>query len=115
MILTETATLGDTAFPLPTYCPINGRYRYVYNQDDGTEAASECPAPTSRLSNCPRGNSLTLEFTRCSFEDFEKSFDCLGDWQGSDGQRYLALRDSGAHNDTAIPQFRCAVSTDKGL
>ena len=123
----ETSLLTASSPPPAVYCPINGRYGFTYNLDESSStsasaetAASECPAPTSRLSNCPMGNKLTLQFKRCSFQDFEKTFECLGDWQGSDGQKYLALRDTAAiaahanNDNTTIsnsPRFRCAVST----
>lgn len=39
------------------------------------------------------------------------SFECLGDWPGPDGQRYLALYDTSASSsEERRPQYRCAVS-----
>ena len=43
----------------------------------------------------------------------EMSFHCLGDWEGPNGQRYVALMDTQAasqNGDDPRPRYRCAVS-----
>nr|CAD7405108.1 unnamed protein product [Timema cristinae] len=100
------------------YCPINGRFTYIYNVNDGLENNVECPDPVSELDNCPSGSELNLRFRGCSFDSHGKwiqlldvvsdiTFRCLGDWHGSGNQRYLALLDTrmGDHH----PQYRCAL------
>lgn len=37
-------------------------------------------------------------------------FDCLGHWNGPDGQQYLAMLDKRPSRD-GKPQYRCAVSS----
>ncbi|XP_063845972.1 uncharacterized protein LOC135091863 isoform X2 [Scylla paramamosain] len=90
------------------FCPINGRFHFTYDVNDGTESSVECPEPSSELSNCPRGSELQLRFRRCSFGELNMSLRCLGDWRGHDGQRYLALWDPAVttHNQ---PRYRCAM------
>ncbi|XP_042243526.1 uncharacterized protein LOC121880402 [Homarus americanus] len=112
IMLYKTAT--NEGQPLdPVYCPVDGRYHITYNINDGLESATECPEPSSTLANCPRGNTFTMNFHRCKFGDFSKSYECLGDWEGTDGQRYLALHDpsalSAAGTDPPPPRFRCAM------
>lgn len=54
------------------FCPINGRYRFQYRAN-GEEF--RCAEPfSSELSNCPRGNGLTVRFRQCSFPDFGEPF-----------------------------------------
>ncbi|XP_042887996.1 uncharacterized protein LOC122263573 [Penaeus japonicus] len=112
IMLYKTATIEGQALD-PVYCPLNGRFRMTYNINDGRESATECPEPTSTLANCPRGNAFTMDLHRCSFGDFSKSYECLGDWEGTDGQRYLALHDptalAAADADPPPPRFRCAM------
>ncbi|CAL4076482.1 unnamed protein product [Meganyctiphanes norvegica] len=90
------------------FCPINGRYRYTYNVNDGTENAIECPEPTSEVSNCPRGSQLQLRFRRCTFGELDMGLRCLGNWKGHDGQKYLALWDPEVTTDNQ-PRYRCAM------
>ncbi|XP_037775418.1 uncharacterized protein LOC119572388 [Penaeus monodon] len=112
IMLYKTTTIEGQALD-PVYCPLNGRFRMTYNINDGRESATECPEPTSTLANCPRGNAFTMDLHRCSFGDFSKSYECLGDWEGTDGQRYLALHDptalAAANADPPPPRFRCAM------
>ncbi|XP_063599370.1 uncharacterized protein LOC134775737 [Penaeus indicus] len=112
IMLYKTTTIEGQALD-PVYCPLNGRFRMTYNINDGRESATECPEPTSTLANCPRGNAFTMDLHRCSFGDFSKSYECLGDWEGTDGQRYLALHDptalAAADSDPPPPRFRCAM------
>ncbi|CAL4137486.1 unnamed protein product, partial [Meganyctiphanes norvegica] len=108
-------TLTIEGQPLePAYCPIDGRFQFTFNKNDGTEGMTECPEPTSSISNCPAGNHLNLHFKRCTFGDFSKHLECLGSWEGSDGQRYLALHDPEAElpqppGERSPPRFRCAM------
>jgi len=47
------------------------------------------------------------------FQIPEMSFHCLGDWEGGNGQRYVALMDTQAttqNEDDIRPRYRCAVS-----
>ncbi|KAK8381580.1 hypothetical protein O3P69_018578 [Scylla paramamosain] len=118
IMLYKTGTLeGETLDAV--YCPLNGRYKFTYNINDGRESAMECPQPTSSIANCPTGNSFAVQFHRCTFADFSKRYECLGDWEGSDGQRYLALHDPAAvatpadaattTDDPPQARFRCAM------
>ncbi|XP_063596545.1 uncharacterized protein LOC134773284 [Penaeus indicus] len=90
------------------FCPINGRYRFTYDVNDGTESTVECPEPSSELSNCPKGSQLQLRFRRCSFGELDMGLRCLGDWEGHDGQKYLALWDPEVTTDHQ-PRYRCAM------
>lgn len=96
------------------FCPINGRYRFTYDVNDGTENSIECPEPSSELSNCPKGSQLQLRFRRCTFGELDMGLQCLGDWEGHDGQKYLALWDPEVTTDNQ-PRYRCAMySVEEG-
>uniref|UniRef100_A0A1B6CK21 Uncharacterized protein n=1 Tax=Clastoptera arizonana TaxID=38151 RepID=A0A1B6CK21_9HEMI len=94
------------------YCPINGKYKFKYSINDGTQQKMECSSMTSVLDDCPipGGNSsaLNLRFQGCSFKDHEIRYECLGDWEGPNNQRYLALMDNRFYGEQR-PQFRCAL------
>lgn len=90
------------------YCPINGRYPLTYNVGDGTEDRAECPGKDSELDNCPSGSAMNLRFRQCSFENHEITLECLGHWQGLEGQKYMALMNARKHERLG-PQYRCAV------
>ncbi|KAK7056584.1 hypothetical protein SK128_000487, partial [Halocaridina rubra] len=90
------------------FCPINGRYRFTYDVNDGTESSIECPEPSSELSNCPKGSRLQLRFRRCSFGELDMGLRCLGNWEGHDGRNYLALWDPEVSTDNQ-PRYRCAM------
>ncbi|XP_076029973.1 uncharacterized protein LOC143018485 [Oratosquilla oratoria] len=94
------------------HCPIDGRYRFTYNLNDGTEDTVECPEPFSQVANCPHGSQLQLSFRRCSFGQLETGLRCLGDWRGYDGQRYLALWDPDVTSDNH-PRYRCAMYAEE--
>lgn len=55
------------------YCPINGKYKFTYSINDGSEQKMECSSPTSLLDDCPvperSASALNLRFQGCSFED----------------------------------------------
>nr|XP_045585186.1 uncharacterized protein LOC123747194 [Procambarus clarkii] len=114
IMLYKTGTTEGQALE-PVYCPLDGRFHLTYNINDGRESATECPEPSSTLANCPTGNSFTMDFHKCKFGDFSKTYECLGDWEGTDGQRYLALHDptalsaAAAGTDPPPPRFRCAM------
>ncbi|XP_023327677.1 uncharacterized protein LOC111700851 [Eurytemora carolleeae] len=100
--------LGEPAVS-PTYCPFNGEYTFTYSVNDGTENTLECPTPISEISDCPFGFGFNLQFKQCSFGDLEISFHCLGDWEGRDGERFVALMDTGASLTQGRPRYRCAI------
>ncbi|KAJ8679253.1 hypothetical protein QAD02_015040 [Eretmocerus hayati] len=111
------------------YCPIAGKYRFKYsvNYDsdaleyNNAEAKDECIGFSSDLDNCPNGSLMHLKFKRCSFEDHDVSFECLGSWPasnmkiGSDAPRYVALLDSRGAPDFSgpvkrrRPRYRCGL------
>jgi len=102
--------LGEPAVS-PTYCPFNGAYTFTYSVNDGTEANLECDTPISTISDCPYGFGFNLQFRQCSFGTKDISFHCLGDWDGKNGERYVALMDTEA-TLTSIqdkPRYRCAI------
>ncbi|ROT66766.1 hypothetical protein C7M84_015192 [Penaeus vannamei] len=110
MLYTSPGRLIDRVF-----CPINGRYRFTYDVNDGTESTVECPEPSSELSNCPKGSQFQVvragvygKFRRCSFGELDMGLRCLGDWEGHDGQKYLALWDPEVTTDHQ-PRYRCAM------
>lgn len=92
------------------YCPINGRFSFVYNVNDGSENNVECSRPLSELDDCPKRSSsaLNLRFRGCSFDNHDIKFECLGDWEGPDNQHYLALLDTRQQGEQR-PQYRCAL------
>ena len=55
-----------------TYCPLNGRFRFTYSINDGTEDDLECHEPVSEASDCPSGYKFDLHFRGCSFPNFGK-------------------------------------------
>jgi hypothetical protein len=55
-----------------TYCPINGRFRFTYSINEGTEDDLECHEPVSEAGDCPSGYKFDLHFRGCSFPNFGK-------------------------------------------
>ncbi len=117
--------MGEPAMS-PTYCPINGAYSFTYSVNNG---ATECGGRASEIADCPYGFGFDLKFRGCSFGSMDMSFHCLGDWEGADGQRYVALMDTKAQARSSRsgrfgvvgrqeqdeeadgrPRYRCAVS-----
>lgn len=96
---------GSGSSIISVFCPINGRYRFQYRAN-GDEF--RCMDPFSELSNCPDGNGLTVRFRQCSFPDFDVSFLCLGDWEGPNRDRYLALMDL-REDPESRPKYRCGL------
>lgn len=86
------------------FCPINGRYKITYTANSGQ---IQCNRSSSELSNCPKGNELQVRFQNCAFPNMEMQFLCLGDWEGQDGQRYLALMDRSEAKNR--PKYRCGI------
>jgi len=110
MLYRTKGFLGEPAVS-PTYCPFNGAYTFTYSVNDGTETDLECDSPISTISDCPYGFGFNLQFKECSFKNKDMSFHCLGDWDGRDGERYVALMDTQA-TLTSIqdkPRYRCAI------
>lgn len=101
--------MGEPAVS-PTYCPINGAYSFTYSVKDGSETSLECSTHTSEIADCPYGFGFNLKFSGCSFPSMDMSFHCLGDWEASNGERYVALMDTKATADRDIrPRYRCAL------
>jgi len=57
-----------------TYCPLNGRYKFTYSINDGTEDDLECHEPVSEAGDCPTGYKFDLHFRGCSFPNFGEIF-----------------------------------------
>lgn len=109
MLYRTKGFMGEPAVS-PTYCPINGAYSFTYSVNDGTETSLECSAHTSEISDCPYGFGFNLKFKDCSFGNMDMSFHCLGDWEGADGRRYVALMDTQATEEhESRPRYRCAL------
>ncbi|GFG31845.1 hypothetical protein Cfor_02655 [Coptotermes formosanus] len=107
LYMVQTKDLGGEEVKR-VYCPFNGRFNFIYNVNDGSESTTECPDPVSELDNCPSGSALNLRFRRCSFENRDVTFQCLGQWAGPGDQQYLALRDTRPGMDR-FPPYRCAL------
>uniref|UniRef100_T1J9R8 Uncharacterized protein n=1 Tax=Strigamia maritima TaxID=126957 RepID=T1J9R8_STRMM len=95
---------------LQSYCPINGRFKATYSSN--VDRNRHCQVPTAEFSNCPYGFSLCAKFKQCSFPDEELHYQCLGDWEGPNEERYLALLEGQPNapiNPTENPKYRCAM------
>ena len=57
-----------------TYCPLNGRFKFTYSINDGTEDDLECHEPVSEAGDCPNGYKFDLHFRGCSFPNFGNIF-----------------------------------------
>ena len=101
--------MGEPAVS-PTYCPINGAYKFTYSVNDGTESSLECSSYTSEISDCPYGYGFNLKFNGCSFGNMDMAFHCLGNWVGHDGQKYVALMDTQAIAEEVRPRYRYIFS-----
>merc|ERR1712025_1194305 len=84
------------------FCPFSGSYKFKYS----SRTKQNCEAHMSEISDCPYGFGLNLQFKDCDFGDLEMSFHCLGDWAHPNGDRYVALMDTGT--DPTKPRYRCA-------
>ncbi|XP_045034670.1 uncharacterized protein LOC116936585 [Daphnia magna] len=133
IMLYKTKELTGDPVVAQEYCPVNGRFVFTYSVNDGladdhvtvAENVSGCQEPVSELSNCPYGFGLGLRFKRCSFGELEINFQCLGDWIGHNGERYMALLDVQDSQSTTTlttaggvgiingaerrPRYRCAL------
>ncbi|XP_022235046.1 uncharacterized protein LOC106475142 [Limulus polyphemus] len=87
------------------FCPINGRFRFTFRGNNGNY---RCDQPYPELSNCPHGNALEFRFHQCNFPDTSISYLCLGDWQGPNDDRFVALMDLSGDSDRK-PKFRCGL------
>ncbi|XP_040579619.1 uncharacterized protein [Lepeophtheirus salmonis] len=94
-----------------TYCPLNGRYRFTYSINDGTEDELECNESLSTAGDCPSGYKFDLHFKGCSFPDLEMSFQCLASWEGENGDTYLSLLDTKLPQlgEEPRPRYRCGI------
>lgn len=72
MMLYKTRSFYGGSAITRTYCPLNGRYRFKYSINDGTEDDLECQEPVSEASDCPSGYKFDLHFRGCSFPNFGK-------------------------------------------
>ena len=98
---------GIPANTIAQVCPLLGHYRFKYSRHSPYPHTSHrCSRPSSMISNCPSGSEMKLQFVDCSFGDHESEFQCLGDWEGKSGERYLGLMD---RNQDADVKYRCAV------
>ncbi|KAG8245161.1 hypothetical protein J6590_009237 [Homalodisca vitripennis] len=95
------------------FCPITGQYTFMYDLYNQTDNRVECSPALSHLENCADragGPQLDVHFQGCSHQYNDVTFDCLGDWAGTDGQRFLALYDTSVLAGTDYrPQYRCAL------
>lgn len=89
------------------YCPINGRYHVSYSIDDGSDPIG-CDGQDSEIDNCPSGSAINIRFRKCTFENYETTLECLGNWKGYGEQNYVAFINKGVNQFG--PQYRCAVS-----
>lgn len=85
------------------YCPIDGKYTVEYMGN-----GRECKKFESYLDFCPSGSTMNIHFRQCTFDNYDLKLDCLGQWEGPNGQTYLALLDN-RHSQDQKPQYRCAL------
>lgn len=91
------------------YCPINGRFKFSYTWNGENNEKGQCSDSLSEIGNCPYGFSLSAKFRGCSFPDKEVTYQCLGDWDGPNGERFLALLDIKGPPASRSPRYRCAM------
>ncbi|KAF5272839.1 hypothetical protein FQR65_LT00435 [Abscondita terminalis] len=89
------------------YCPLYKKYNLRYFTTDKFYRR-ECSGFESDLDSCPSGSSLNIHFRQCVFKNDDLKFDCLGEWEGPNGQRYIALLDN-RHFKNQLPQYRCGL------
>ncbi|KAI5731571.1 hypothetical protein M8J77_012502 [Diaphorina citri] len=95
------------------YCPINGKFQFVYQTNDGSESKMECLRPmSSEIDNCPNGSEVNLRFRGCSFDNHDIKFKCLGSWDGPENQKYIALLDT-RESIEGSPRYRCALMEEE--
>ncbi|XP_022186189.1 uncharacterized protein LOC111045173 isoform X1 [Nilaparvata lugens] len=94
------------------FCPVHGKFTFVYNIDDGTEDKMECANSDSVIDSCMipiQASSISLHFQGCSFGDVDNlTFHCLGDWEGPGNQRYVAFLNP-SEGSNGRPRYRCAL------
>ncbi|XP_014206272.1 uncharacterized protein LOC106637825 isoform X1 [Copidosoma floridanum] len=128
-ILYRTLDVGDE--PVRNeFCPLSGKYRYKYSvnyeygalEHNSAETRDECTSFSSDVDNCPNGSILNFRFRRCTFEDHDATFECLGSWPASPGARassdplrYVAFLDSRGSTSFSgpakrrRPRYRCGL------
>ena len=90
----------------PSHCPITGRFSVQCYGGAGEAgaggSADTCPDESLLSLTCPGGE--------------EQSYQCLGDWVGEDGRRYLSLLDRVLPQvgEAARPRWRCATYQEDG-
>lgn len=105
MLYRKQETNNNAAQPEPVLCPIGGKFRFTYTASNGE---FRCDQTLSELSNCPLGNVLGVRFRQCSFPDLDVNYQCLGDWEGTNNDRFLALMDL-RQNGEGRTKFRCGM------
>jgi len=108
MLFKTRGFYGESAIS-EVLCPIHGKWRFTYT-NRGDEDSS-CASPASRAGNCPTGYKFDLQFRGCSFPNKDMHFKCIGNWQGDDGQQYLALLDTKLPQlgEELKPRYRCGI------
>ena len=80
MMLYKTRSFYGGSAITRTYCPLNGRFRFTYSINDGTEDDLECHEPVSEATDCSSdrdsdresGYKFDLHFRGCSFANIGK-------------------------------------------
>ncbi|XP_023228033.1 uncharacterized protein LOC111628466 isoform X2 [Centruroides sculpturatus] len=70
-------------------CPFRGKFRISYSADGGKR---RCYSFISELINCPISDTFHIKYKNCSFPEKELRFQCLGDWDAFENQRYIILK-----------------------
>ncbi|XP_065573218.1 uncharacterized protein LOC136035380 isoform X2 [Artemia franciscana] len=111
IVLYKTKELTGEPVVAQEYCPLNGRFNVRYAVTDGSGSQVECSGTESEISNCPYGFGLSLKFRDCRIEDFDLNFQCLGDWEGPKGERFIALLDTEEpqKGEEVRPRYRCGM------
>ncbi|KAK4871785.1 hypothetical protein RN001_015909 [Aquatica leii] len=89
------------------FCPLYNNYNLRYFTTDKFYRR-ECIGFESDLDTCPSGSTLNIHFRQCLFDNYDLKFDCLGEWEGPNGQMHIALLDN-RHFKKQLPQYRCGL------
>lgn len=106
IILFKTKDLEGNEIP-KEFCPIYGKYNLRYFTTDKFYRR-ECTGFDSDLHSCPSGSTLNINFRQCLFASYELKLDCLGEWEGPNGEMFLTFLDN-RHLKNRLPQYRCAM------
>ena len=111
MMLYKTRSFYGEAAAGGQHCPITGRHT-VEERCEGGEGGGG-----GETGGCPSESRLSLRLEGCS-RDRERRMElqCLGHWQGEDGQQYLALLDTELPQlgEEPRPRYRCAIYHRQG-